>query len=111
MNHQILKDSIGLQREVKGLLGAIDKMRGHSSKRSVKKRSRHEDSKEIEQVKMKQPVRCWRCEGHHLRRDCPMWEHDEGGSRKVPRLRDQQEAENQQEKSMEAERLGRERSK
>ena len=49
--------------------------------------------------------------GHHLRRDCPMREHDEGNSRKVPRLRDQQEAENQQEKSMEAERLGIERSK
>ena len=57
MNHQILQDSIGLQREVKSLLGAIDKgkeggsMMGHSSKRSIKKRSRHEDSKEIEQVK------------------------------------------------------------
>ena len=38
MNHQILQDSIGLQREVKSLLGAIDKgkeggsMMGHSSK-------------------------------------------------------------------------------
>ena len=73
--------------------------------------SRHEDSKEIEQVKMKQPVKCWRCGGHHLRRDCPMREHDEGDSRKVPILRDQLEAENQQEKSMEAERLGCERSK
>ena len=40
-----------------------------------------------------------------------MREHDEGNSRKVPKLRDQQEAENQQENSMEAERLGRERSK
>ena len=40
-----------------------------------------------------------------------MREHDEGNSRKVPRLRDQLEAENQQEKSMEAERLGRECSK
>ena len=73
MNHQILQDSIGLQREVKILLGAIDKgkeggsMMGHSSKRSIEKRSRHEDSKEIEQVKMKQPVKCWECGGHHLR--------------------------------------------
>ena len=75
-------------------------------KRSVKKHSRHEYSKEIEQVKMKQPVRCWRCGGHHLRRDCPMREHDEGNSCKVPRLRDQLEAENQQGKSMEAESLG-----
>ena len=64
MNHQILQDSIGLQREVKSLLGEINKgneggsVMGHSSKRPVKKRSRHEDSKEIEQVKMKQPVRC-----------------------------------------------------
>ena len=59
MNHQILQDSIGLQREVKSLLGEIGKgkegglVMGHSSKRHVKKRSRHEDSKEIEQVKMK----------------------------------------------------------
>ena len=51
MNHQILQDSIGLQREVKGLLGAISKgkeggsVMGHSSKRPVKKQSRHEDSK------------------------------------------------------------------
>ena len=59
MNHQILQDSIGLQKEVKRLLGTICKgkksgsMMGHSSKRSIKKRSRHEDSKEIEQVMMK----------------------------------------------------------
>ena len=59
---------------------------------------------------MKQPVRCWRCGGHHLRWDCSMREHDEGNSRKVPRLRDQLEAEKQQEKSMEAEELGLERS-
>jgi len=117
MNHQILQDSISLQREVKSLLGAIGKGKeggstlGQLSKRPDRKRSRHEGSKEIEQVKMKQPVRCWRCGGHHLRRDCPMREHDEGNSRKVPRLRDQLEAENQQEKSMEAERLGLERSK
>ena len=60
---------------------------------------------------MKQPVRCWRCEGHHLRRDCPMREHDEGNSHKVPRLWGQLEAENQQGKSMEAKGLGRECSK
>ena len=64
MNHQILQDSIGLQREVKILLGAISKGKegrsavGQLSKRPDKKRSRHEDSNEIEQVKMKQPVRC-----------------------------------------------------
>ena len=117
MNHQILQDSIGLQREGKSLLGAIGKGKeggsafGQLSKRLDKGRSRHEGSKEIEQVKMKQPVKCWECGGHHLRRDCPMREHDEGDSRKFPRLRDQLEAENQQEKSMEAERLGRECSK
>ena len=100
MNHQILQDSIGLQREVKILLGAIGKgkeggsVMGHSSKGPDKKRSRHEDSKEIEQVKMKQPARYWRCGRHHLRRDCPMREHDEGNSHKVPRLRDKLEAEN-----------------
>ena len=59
MNHQILQDSICLQREVKSLLGAIDKGKeggsemGHSSKRPIGKWSRLEDSKEIEQVKMK----------------------------------------------------------
>ena len=59
MNHQILQNSIGLQREVKSLLGAIGKgkeggsVMGHSSKRPVKKWSRNEDSKEIEQVEMK----------------------------------------------------------
>ena len=101
MNHQILQDSIGLQREVKILPGAISKGKeggsamGHSSKRPDKKRSRHEDSKEIEQVKIKQPVRCWRCGGHHLRRDCPMRKHDEGNSRKVRRIQDRLEAENQ----------------
>ena len=86
-------------------------MMGHSSKRSVKKHSRHEDSKEIEQVKMKQPVQCWECGGHYLRRDCPMREHGEGNSRKVPRLRDKLRAENQWEKLMEAKGLGLERSK
>ena len=117
MNHHIFQDSIGFQREVKSLLGAISKGKeggsamGQLSKRPDKKWSRHEDSKEIEQVKMKQPVRCWNCGGHHLRRDYPMREHDEGNSHKVPRLRDKLEAENQQEKSMEAEGLGLERSK
>ena len=59
MNHQILQDSIGLQKKVKILLGAIYKgkesgsMMGHSSKQSIKKHSRNEESKEIEQVKMK----------------------------------------------------------
>ena len=54
MNHHILQDSIYLQKEVKILLGAIRKgkesgsMMGYLSKQSVKKRSRHEDSKEIE---------------------------------------------------------------
>ena len=54
MNHQILQDSIGLQKEVKTLMGAIRKgkesgsMMGHSSKWSIKKRSKNEDSKEIE---------------------------------------------------------------
>ena len=73
--------------------------------------ARHEYSREIEQVKMKQPMRCWKCEGHHLCWDCPMREHDEGNSRKVPRLRDKLRAENQQEKFMEVEGLGLECSK
>ena len=60
---------------------------------------------------MKQPVRCWRYGGHHLHRDCPMREHDEGNSRKVPRLWDKLEVENQQDKSMEAKGLGLECSK
>ena len=120
MNHQILQDSIGLQKEVKkSLLGEIRKgkgkeigsMMGHSSKRSIKKCSRHEDSKEIEQVKMKQPAKCWKCRGHHLRRDFPMRKHEEGNSHKVPRLRDKMKAKDQWEKFMEAEVLGLERSK
>ena len=40
-----------------------------------------------------------------------MRERAEGNSHKVPRLQDNLEAENQQDKSVEAERLGRERSK
>ena len=101
MNHQILQESIGLQKEVKSLLGAIHKgkesgsMMGHSSKKSVKKQSRHEDSEEIEQVKMKQPTKCWKCGGHHLRRDYPTREHKEGSSHKVPRLGDEPKAKNQ----------------
>ena len=117
MNHQILQDSIGLQREVKSLLGAINKgkegglVMGHSSKRPDKKWSRHEDSKEIEQVNMKQPVKCWECGGHHLRQDCPTREHKEGSSHKVPRLEDESKAENQQKKLVEAEGIGPESSK
>ena len=40
-----------------------------------------------------------------------MREHDEGNSRKVPRLQDELKDENQQENSMEAEGLGLEGSK
>ena len=40
-----------------------------------------------------------------------MREHDEGNSCKVPRIWDKMEAENQQDKSIEAEGLGLERSK
>ena len=111
MKHQILQDSIGLQKEVKILLGSIRKgkksgsMMGHSSNRSIKKHSKHEDSKEIEQVKMKQPVKCWKCGGHHLRRDYPTREHKEASSHKVPRHREEPKSENQQEKLVEAEGL------
>ena len=85
---------------MKILLGGIGKgkesgsMTRYSSNRSIKKRSRHEDSKEIEQVNMKQPVKCWKCGGNHLRWDFPMREHKEGNSHKVPRLRDKSKAEN-----------------
>ena len=117
MNHHILQDSIGLQEEVKSLQGAISKgkesgsMMGHSSKRSIKKWSRHEDSREIEQVKMKQPTKCWKCRGHHLRRDYPTREHTEGSSHKVPRFGDEPKAKNQQEKLVEAEGIDPESSK
>ena len=73
--------------------------------------SRHEDSKEIEQVKMKQPMKCWECKGPHLFQYCPVREHREGSNHKVPRLQNKPRAENQQEKLMEAEGLGPERSK
>ena len=111
MNHHIL------QKEVRSVLGAIRKgkesgsMMGHSSNRSIKKRSRHEDSKEIEQVKMKKPMKCWKCRGHHYRRDYPTREHKEGSSHKFPRLGDEPKAENQQERLMEAKGLGPEISK
>ena len=65
MNHKVLQVSICLQREVKSIMGATRKgkesgsMMRHSSNRSIKKRSRHEYSKEIEQVKMKRLVKCW----------------------------------------------------
>ena len=85
-------------------------MMGHSSKRSVKKRSRHEDSKQIEQVKMKQPAKCWECGGDHYHWDYPTREHKEGSSHKVPRLGDETKAENQQEKLVEVEGLGPESS-
>ena len=121
MNHQILQDSIGLQREVKILLGEIGtgkeggSMMAHSSKRSskrsIEKWSRHEDSKEIEQIKMKQLVKCSECGGHLLRQYCPMREHEEGSNHKVPKLWDKPRAENQQEKFWEVEHLGREHSK
>ena len=112
-----MQDSIGLQKEVKILLGAIRKgkesgsMMGHSSKQSVKKNSRHEDSKEIKKVKMKQLVKCWKCGGHHYLRNCPTREHQEGSSHKVPRLGDEPKAENQQEKLVEAKGLGPKSSK
>ena len=117
MNHQILQDSIGLQKEVKILLGAIRKGKGsgpmmeHASKRSIKKWSGNEYSKEIEQGKMRQPAKCYECRGHHLRRDYPMREHKEGNSHKVPRLGDEPKVENQQEKLMEAKGLVLESSK
>ena len=59
MNIHILQDFICLQKEVKSLPGAIREekesgsMMGHPSNQSIKKRSRHKESKEIEQVKMK----------------------------------------------------------
>ena len=59
---------------------------------------------------MKQPTKCWKCRGHHLRQDFPTREHKEGSSHKVPQLGDEPKAENQQEKLMEAEGLGPESS-
>ena len=56
---------------------------------------------------MKQPMKCWECGGHHLRRDCPTKEHKEGNNHKVPRLGDEPKAE----KIMETEGIGHEGSK
>ena len=53
MNHHILQDSIGLQKKVKSLLGAISKGKeggsemGKLSKKPDKKWSKHEDLREI----------------------------------------------------------------
>ena len=112
-----MKDSICLQKGVKILLGEIRKgkesgsIMRRSSKWSIKKRSRHEDSKEIEQVEMKKPAKCWKCRGHHLHRDFPMREHQEGSNHKVPRLGDEPKAENWQEQLVESKGLGTESSK
>ena len=117
MNHKVLQDSICLQREVKSIMGSVSKekesgsMMRNSSNKSIKKRSRHEDSKEIEQVKMKQPVKCWKCGGHHYCQNCPTREHQEGSSQKIPGLGDEPKAENQQEKIGEAKGLGPKSSK
>ena len=106
-----------LQKELKILLGEIREekesgsMMGHPSNRSIKKRSRHEDSKEIEHVKKKQPVKCWRWGGHHCCRNCPTIEHQEGSSHKVPRLGNEPKAKNQQQNLVEAKGLGPESSK
>ena len=116
MNHQILQHSTCLKKEVKILLVAICKgkesgsMMGHSSNQSIKKCSRHEYSKEIEQVKIKYPAKCWKCGGHHYRWDCPTRENKEGSSHKVPRLGDELKAKNQQEKLVEAKGIGPESS-
>ena len=117
MNHKVLQDSICLQREVKGMMGAIYKRKEsgsvmrHSSNRSIKKCSRHEGSEEIDQAKMKYPVKGWKCGGHHCRQNCPIREHQEGSSHKVTRLGDEPKDENQQEKLVEAKGLGLESSK
>ena len=100
MNHKVLQDSICLQREVKSIMGEIRKgkesgsMMRHSSNRSIKNHSRHEDSKEIEQVNIKQLVKCWKYGGHHCCRNCPTREHQEVSSHKVPRLGDESKDEN-----------------
>ena len=73
----------------------IGSMKKNSSKQPIKKHSRNEDSKEIEQEKMKHPVKCWKCGGHHCRREFPTREHQEGNSHKVPRLVDELKAQNQ----------------
>ena len=83
----------------------------HSSNQSIKKHSRHEGSKEIEQEKMKQPMKCWKCGGHHCLWDYPTREHQEGSSQKVPTLGDELKAEDQQKKLVEAEGLGPKSSK
>ena len=50
---------------------------------------------------MKQPMKCWKCGGHHLHWDYPTREHKEDRSHKIPRLGDEPKAENQQEKLVE----------
>ena len=56
---------------------------------------------------MKHPEKCWKCGGHHLRRDWPAREHKEGSSHKFPRLGDETKAK----KLVEDEGLGPESSK
>ena len=83
----------------------------HSSNQSIKKHSRHEGSKEIEQEKMKQPMKCWKCGGHHCLQNFPTREHQEGGINKVFRSVDELKDKDQQENLVEAKGLGSESSK
>ena len=114
MNHKVLQDSIRLQKEVKSIMKAISKgkksgsVKKHSSNRPIKKRSKWEDSREIEQ---KQPVKCWNCKGDHYLRNCPTREPQEGSSHKVFRLMDELEDPNQQEQLVKIKGLGPESSK
>ena len=60
---------------------------------------------------MKQPMKCWKCEGDHYYRNCPTREHQEGSSQKVPKLGDEPKDENQHENLEEAKGLGPESSR
>jgi hypothetical protein len=117
MNHKVLQDTLRLQKEVKSIVKAISKgeksgsMKKHSSNRPIKRRSRWEDSKEIEHANMKQTVKCWKCGGDHCLRNCPTRKPQEGSSRKIFRLMDELEDPNQREHLVKVKGLGPESSK
>ena len=90
MNHKVLQDSICLQREVKIIMKEISKGKESGSMmRHSSNCSRHEGSKKIEQVKMKQPVKCWKCGGHHCLQNFPTREHQDGSDHKDFKLMDE----------------------
>ena len=94
MNQKVLQDSIFKQNKGKGILKDINSgrdnrsMRRNSFDQSIKKFPRSKDSRIIEHEKIKQLVKCWKCGGNHLLRNCPTKENKKGSNHRVSKLMD-----------------------